>query len=231
MANKRMFSKKITESDAFLDMPSSTQNLYFHLNMDGDDDGFVGSPKKVMRMCGAKEDDFKILLAKRFIIIFENGVCVIKHWLIHNTLKNDRYHETVYIEEKKMIQVKGNKAYTDCFQNGNILETQHNITKHNITKVSKRFTPPTPLEIKDYCKQRMNQVNAEKFFDFYESKGWMVGKNKMKDWKACVRTWEAKDNQSDLGVFKNQESRGASVPSHISTDNYLKSFTKLTQKE
>jgi len=136
MAQKRMFSKKITESDAFMDMPATSQLLYFHLNMNGDDDGFVGNPKVIMRTVGAKEDDLRILISKRFVIFFKNGVCVIKHWLIHNTLKNDRYRKTMYSDELKTLTVKLNKSYTECvpkcFQNGSL--TKHNITKHNITK-------------------------------------------------------------------------------------------------
>lgn len=112
MAQKRMFTMKIVDSDAFLDMPLSTQCLYFHLNMRADDDGFVGNPKKIMRMIGASEDDFKILLAKKFLIIFENNVVVIKHWWMHNTLAKDRYQETSYMDEKNQLKIKENKSYT-----------------------------------------------------------------------------------------------------------------------
>ena len=112
MAQKRMFTMKIVDSDAFLDMPLSTQCLYFHLNMRADDDGFVGNPKKIMRMIGASEDDFKILLAKKFLIIFDNNVVVIKHWWMHNTLAKDRYQETSYTDEKSMLKIKDNKSYT-----------------------------------------------------------------------------------------------------------------------
>lgn len=107
-----MFAKKITESDAFLDMPSSTQMLYFHLSMNADDDGFVNNPKKIQRMCGASDDDFKLLLAKSFVLLFESGVIVIKHWKMHNYIQADRYRPTDYVEEKSMLGLKKNKAYT-----------------------------------------------------------------------------------------------------------------------
>lgn len=113
MSQKRMFSKQIVQSDAFMDMPQSTQLLYFHLSMEADDDGFIGSPKKVMRGVGSSDDDYKILIAKRFILVFPEGICVIKHWLIHNYIQSDRYHETKYVEQKKLLSIKGNKAYTD----------------------------------------------------------------------------------------------------------------------
>ena len=103
---------KIVDSDAFLEMPLSSQCLYFHLNMRADDDGFVGNPKKIMRMIQATEDDLKILLAKRFLIMFEDNVVVIKHWWMHNTLAKDRYNETAYTEDKALLVIKENKSYT-----------------------------------------------------------------------------------------------------------------------
>lgn len=112
MAERRMFAKKVTESDAFLDMPSSTQALYFHLNMSADDDGFVNNPRKIQRMVGASDDDFKLLIAKSFIITFDSGIIVIKHWKMHNYIQKDRYKPTDYIEERAMLEIKKNKAYT-----------------------------------------------------------------------------------------------------------------------
>ena len=113
MAEKRMFTQKIIDSDAFLEMPLSAQALYFHLNMRADDDGFVNNPRRVTKLVSASEDDLKILLIKRFIIGFESGVIVIKHWRMHNTLKSDRYKPTQYQEELAMLGIKQNKAYTD----------------------------------------------------------------------------------------------------------------------
>ena len=113
MSDKRMFSKQIIDSDAFLEMPLSTQALYFHLSMRADDDGFVDCPKKIQRMVRANDDDFRLLLSKRYILIFESGVIVIKHWRIHNTIKKDRYKPTVYIEEKAQLALKANNAYTE----------------------------------------------------------------------------------------------------------------------
>lgn len=146
MAEKRMFTQKIIDSDAFLDMPLSTQALYFHLNMRADDDGFVNNPKRIQRTVGASEDDLKLLVAKRFLICFENGVIVIKHWRMHNTLKSDRYKPTQYQDEYALLEVKGNKAYTEKqvlealpaamepkrFQNGSTVEPQYSIDKYSI---------------------------------------------------------------------------------------------------
>lgn len=117
MAQRRLFSPEIVGSDAFLDMPTSSRELYFQLGMYADDDGFV-SPKRIIRMCGASDDDLKVLIAKRFVLQFESGVIVIKHWLIHNSIRKDRYHETKYLEEKKCLIIKENGAYTELATNG-----------------------------------------------------------------------------------------------------------------
>jgi DnaD/phage-associated family protein len=117
MAQRRMFSKKITETDLFLDMPMSAQCLYFHLNMSADDDGFIGNAKTIRRMIGASEDDLKLLLSKEFLIPFKSGVVVIKDWKIHNYIRSDRYSETVYQEEKKGLKVLDNGRYEAGLQN------------------------------------------------------------------------------------------------------------------
>ena len=111
MAQKRMFDKTITNNDNFLEMSDSTQNLYFHLSMEADDDGFVDNWKSIMRMTGKKEDDLKLLIAKKFIIPFETGVIVIKHWRINNYLRKDRYHQTKYLKEKSLLTIEENEEY------------------------------------------------------------------------------------------------------------------------
>ena len=112
MAERRMFSKTIIDSDVFLDMPLSTQALYFHLNMRADDDGFVDSPKRIQKMIGATDDDLKLLIAKSFIITFDSGIVVIRHWKVHNYIQKDRYKETMYQQEKKMLEIDERKLLT-----------------------------------------------------------------------------------------------------------------------
>ena len=329
MAERRMFAKSIIDSDAFLDMPLSAQSLYFHLSMRADDEGFINNHKKIQRMIGASDDDMKVLLAKNFIISFESGVIVIKHWKIHNYIRADRLIKTNYEEERSLLDVKDNGAYTlidglleidalsatdkrklaykesslpysfeykiKRFFEGEICPVcgrtmtsaykttlptiQHNLPiskggKHEIDNISvicetcntsikaketdslnnadvikawdcivtaeknnvswfwtpsilknpsvsqlsdkcqsnvsigkdsigkdsigkdnikKRFTKPTLDEVRAYCQERNNKVDPESFIDFYESKGWKIGKDTMKDWKAAVRTWERRD--------------------------------------
>ena len=153
MAERRMFTKKIVDSDAFLDMPLSSQALYFHLNMRADDDGFVNNPKRIQRTIGASEDDLKLLIAKRFLICFENGVVVIKHWRMHNLLRKDRYNSTQYVEQMEALEVKENGSYTEKATddiplltgnqtatnwqpNGNQLAPQYSVDKDSIDQIS-----------------------------------------------------------------------------------------------
>ena len=132
MANRRMFSLSIIDTDLFLDMPLSTQSLYFHLSMRADDDGFIGNPRKIQRMIGSSDDDLKLLTAKQFIIPFESGVCVIKHWRVHNYIQADRYTPTFHKLEKSTL-VEENKTYeimdTKCIQNVSTTDTQVRLGK------------------------------------------------------------------------------------------------------
>ena len=138
MADKRMFNKAIIDSDAFLDMPLSSQVLYFHLSMRADDDGFVNNPKSIMRNVRCNEDDMKLLIMKKFILIFDSGVIVIKHWRIHNYIRKDTYKETNYKEEKNMLILDENKAYK--FPDPNELmpvdgsSTQYRLDKNRLDK-------------------------------------------------------------------------------------------------
>ena len=136
MAERRMFAKTIIDSDAFLDMSLTTQALYFHLSMRADDDGFINNPKKIQRMIGAADDDLKVLIAKNFIIPFESGIVVIKHWRLHNYIQKDRYKETVYLEEKATLEVKDNKSYTladtSCIHDVYNMDTQVRLGKDSI---------------------------------------------------------------------------------------------------
>jgi DnaD/phage-associated family protein len=134
MAQRRMFSKKITDTDVFLDMSLSAQCLYFHLNMEADDDGFLGNTKTIMRKIGASSDDLKLLFAKQFLIPFDNGVVVVKDWKIHNYIQKDRYNETQYLSEKRQLIVEENGMYTKCIQDGYNMDTQVRLGKFRLGK-------------------------------------------------------------------------------------------------
>lgn len=219
MAERRMFALSVVDSDLFLDMPLSAQALYFHFGMRTDDDGFVDAPRKIQKMVSASDDDVKLLIAKGFVIPFENGVIVIRHWGLHNKIKPDRYKSTTYQAEKALLHVQPDKTYslqapteTQVLQSGTEMEPswnqsgtklEHSISEGNIREVTggtpapkrKRFTPPTLDELQAYiCAQGYN-VDAQRFLDHYEAVGWKVGKNPMKDWRAAVRTWNNREQE------------------------------------
>ena len=150
MAERRMFAKTIIDSDAFIDMPLSTQALYFHLSMRADDEGFINNPRKIQRMIGAADDDLKVLITKKFIIPFESGIVVIKHWKIHNYIQKDRFKETMYLEEKAMLETKENKGYTlkkdDCIQDVYIMDTQDRLGKSKVSLVENNIYSPAKAE-------------------------------------------------------------------------------------
>ena len=168
MAERRMFAKSVIGSDNFLDMPATTQLLYFHLGMCADDDGFVGNPRSIMRMTGAGEDDLKLLCVKKFIIPFNNGIVLISHWKVNNYIQKDRYHETIYREQKAMISSEKSGVYTSCIHSGYEVDTQASLGKarlggnpvkdcptntggyYNNGGAALRSGPPTPEYIPEF---------------------------------------------------------------------------------
>ena len=215
MAERRMFTKKVTDDDNFMALSSSAQALYLHLSMSADDDGFSNQVAVSMFKAHASVQDLEALLDKRYIYQFDNGVIVIKHWRMANALRKDRYTPTAFKEELAKLKLKDNGSYTwlpdGCHVVANRLPQdsidKDRVEKNSIDKVNtssyedvggkrKRFTPPTIEEIEAYGNETKYKINAEKFIAHYSSNGWMVGKNKMKDWKAAVRNWWLRDNES-----------------------------------
>lgn len=167
MAERRMFSKTLIDSDMFLDMPSSTQCLYFHLSMRADDDGFINNPKKIQRVIGSSDDDLKLLIAKKFLIPFDSGVVVIKHWKIHNYIRNDRYKETLYLEEKSQLTTGENKEYILGIPLVSQRETQDRLGKDRLGKDSIEKDIYTEKEdIGKYVDKSKN--NLKEFSSLYE---------------------------------------------------------------
>lgn len=200
MAEKRMFSKKIIDTDWFMDMPASTQNLYFHLSMRADDDGFVSSPKRIIKLIGASEDDYKVLIAKKFVIPFESGVCVITDWRINNYLRNDRHSETIYQEEKKCLSIDENGKYIFGIPNVNQLPTerytQNSIEKNSIDKDNKKEINKEKVELVSTLNSYKDNFSEECFNAIrdwlkykkekkqsYKLTGLKTLLNKLKEWK------------------------------------------------
>ena len=211
-----MFSLQVVDTDKFLDMPASTQALYFHLGMHGDDDGFVASPRKIVRCAGCNDDDMMRLVSEGFIIPFESGVLVITDWRVNNTLQNDRYKETIYQDEKSMLRLEKSGKYVmdstlipECIQDGSSMESQRNITQGNPTEQNKtkcgamhqahtRFSPPSVDDVRRFCdEQGYTTIDPERFISFYKSINWMVGNAPMADWRAAVQSWHRKDANND----------------------------------
>lgn len=219
MAERRMFAKTIIDSDAFLDMPLSSQVLYFHLSMRADDDGFINNPKKIQKMVGCADDDLRILIAKNFIIPFESGIVVIKHWKIHNYIRNDRYKETVYQEEKKMLELEDNNGYTLGIPNGYQMDTQVRLGKDSLGKDSLgedieegMASPPKPPRHKygEYKNVLLSDGDMEKltseFPNDYQNRierlsAYMASTGKTyKNHLATIRNWARNDKKtSDKG--------------------------------
>ena len=197
MARRRMFSLDVVDTDRFLDMPSSTQALYFHLGMRADDDGFVASPKRTTAMWGCSADDLNLLAAKGFVRPFESGVLVIVDWKKNNLLRPDRYTPTQFQKEKAQLGILAVNQST--YQR----VPQDSIGKDSIDKASvkrerkadkpprPRFTPPSEDEAINYFdEQGSSAAEAKSFLDYYAANGWKVGgRATMKNWQAAARNW------------------------------------------
>ena len=209
MAERRMFAKTIVLSDAFLDMPLSARCLYFTLGMLADDDGFVNSPKSIMRQAGASTDDLNLLMAKRFILAFDSGVIVIKHWRIHNYIQKDRYKESKYMEEKATLMIDQNGAYTECIQDVSTLDTQVRLGKDRVRielgEVIEEAEPPKATRHKYGLYEQVllsdedyEKIRAEFPHDYSERIARLdeyiasTGK-KYKNHLATIRSWARKD--------------------------------------
>ena len=224
MAERRMFSKRIIGSAKFLKMPLTTQALYFHLGLNADDDGIVEA-WNVLKTVGCTEDDLRVLVAKEFVqVLNEDLVTYILDWNENNRIRPDRKIDSIYkglllsvVPDVQLIEKRERADKKDkVIESGQPMDNQwttngqpmdrigkDSIGKDSIGKdnkksaseTTKKFIPPTLEGVKAYCQERQNSIDPEAFIDFYASKGWMVGKNKMKDWRACVRTWEKRDNK------------------------------------
>ena len=189
-----MFAKTIVLSDAFLDMPMSARCLYFTLGMVADDDGFVNSPRSIMRQIGASDDDIKLLIAKKFVLVFESGVIVIKHWRINNYLRNDRYKETNYTEEKSQLAINDNGSYSvsdERYTAGIPSMGIPSIGEDRKGKDSIGESTPTLEEVTAFASERKSPVDPKRFFCYYNESGWQDAHgNPVRNWKQKFLSWE-----------------------------------------
>lgn len=217
MAERRCFTKKITESDAFLDMPVSTQCLYFHLNMNADDDGFVNNPRKLQRMVGCTDDDLKLLIAKNFLLVFDTGVIVIKHWRMHNTLRNDRYHPTDYKEEYERLGIKENGSYTFKKEAGNQLATDLQPTCNqlatNLQPSGNQLATnwqPNGNHLETEHNITKHNITKHKYGEYQHV---LLSDDELDKLKAKFKDWEARIKRLDEGI----EMKGYKYKNHYLT--------------
>ncbi|MCP4269148.1 MAG: DNA replication protein [Candidatus Brocadiaceae bacterium] len=189
MAEKRMFTKTIVDSDVFLDMPQSAQNLYFHLNMRADDEGFINSPKKIMRMVSSNQNDMDILLAKRYLLSFPSGVIVVKHWKMHNAIRQDRLKETMYLEEKSQLITKENGSYTD---NIKLLQPSDNQVTDNLSpRLDKIRLEETSIDYKEHFESVWKMYPLKKGKGrISESKLKSLSKYTIEEWKVIIERYD-----------------------------------------
>ena len=222
MAERRMFAKSIVDSDAFLELPSTAQALYFHLCLEADDDGFSNTPQKTKRILGASDSDLALLENGGFIISFDSGVVVVRHWRVHNRVRKDTYRRTLYYDEYDMLSISSEGVYNLIEQeekindkcvsvteiNKPVTENNKPVTQYSIVKdreVKDRLVEyskvkeavpvtnicaPTLEAVEKYCIERGNKIDAQKFYNFYADRDWIVNGVPMNNWRACVRNWE-----------------------------------------
>lgn len=241
MAEKRMFAKAVIDSDMFLDMPLTAQALYFHMAMRADDDGFVDNPKKIQRMVGASDDDFRLLIAKRFVIVFESGIIVISHWKLHNYIRSDRYKPTIHKAEKARISTDESRVYTagiPCgIPNDNQRLTQYRLDKISIDKSNidkgesvrggKEAKPPSPPKPSRHkygvyknvllSDEDMEKLKAEFTADWQERidrlSEYMESTGKTyKNHLATIRAWSRRDQGEKAGTKPEKKWSGTDDP-------------------
>lgn len=233
MAERRMFAKTIIDSDAFLTLPLSSQALYFHLSMRGDDEGFVNKPRAIMKTIGANDDDMSLLIAKNFIIPFESGIVVIKHWKMHNYIQNDRRKDTVYVDEKKLLKIKDNKSYSldegrplECIQSASKMDRQVSIGKVSIGKI--KYSEFVYLAKDEYDKliTEYGDAKTTEFITMLDNYKGSSGKEYKSDYRAilswvvdrCNKNKQTKNNIPQHNNFKQRDS---------TNENYDKFYEKL----
>ncbi len=256
MANRRMFSLDVVDTDAFLDLPPSSQALYFHLGMRADDDGFVSSPKKITTLIGAKTDDFKLLIAKGFVILWENGVIVIRHWKQNNYIQRDRYKGTIYQDQLKALTVNNGiyEVDTQCIQTGCETYPQYSIDKNSINTICSELKDSEPessgilLPLVDKTDYNIPLCKIEKWKEAYPAVdvkqelkrmiAWLESNPQKKKTKRgidrFINTWLSKE-QDRGGIYRNtgrnQSQSEQKVETYELPEEYQAMYSKLTNSQ
>ena len=198
MANRRMFSREIMQSDSFIELSTEARLLYVYLNLNADDDGFVDNPKGLARLAGCKYDCMEELKEAGFVMEFDGSVFVVVHWMVHNYIPKDRYKGTRFTEEKAKLAINARKeyTYTDCIQPVYSSDTQVRLGKERIGKdrIGEEGEPPPPPsleEVEKYCQENGLHIDARHFIKHYEASGWIDSKGRrVEHWQQKALEWE-----------------------------------------
>lgn len=219
MAKRRMFSLDIIDTDMFLDMSVGSQNLYFHLAMRADDDGFVASPKKILKITNATQNDYDILIAKQFVIPFETGVCVIKHWKIHNLVRSDRYKKTMYDQEMACIKQDNNGVYrldTKWQPNDNQMEPQDRLGKDRLGKDRLVLSCQKDDEIHSNFQTLLNLINEKTGKKYRKTTG------RINKYKARLKTFSFDEIlTATSNMFENEWYRGGNSSNWSASPDFI----------
>lgn len=219
---------QIVDTDAFLEMPASSQLLYFHLVMRADDEGFVGSPRKILRMIGCQDDDLKVLMGKRFVITFESGVLVIKHWMIHNVIRMDRLNPTKYQDEKKTLELKENGSYTEVCQTDVRqlpVKCPHKLSKVKLSKVNKYTAADAALSSKNEDELPMDY----KGFVEWSSKSSQRSVRLIGEWADTIKP--SFQTKGQWRVFIKRNLRPANDLAKFTDEQIAKAFSKIQKSK
>lgn len=210
MAERRMLSRTILDSDKFLDMPLTTQALYIHLIMNADDDGFLNNSQKITRMIGAGKKDFELLISAEFIIDFNNGICAVKHWKLHNYIRSDRYKPTVYQDELRRLVVASNKVYEECKTYGKTKVYEADTNEKLIYNNSDEIIPKSEIKGDD---KSLRDNNIED----------IIGKDNQQDIFLESETDADEESYKCDGNYEFSEQKVDGIPSddHMETQNRL----------
>lgn len=239
MSKRRMFSSDIINSDRFIEMSLASQAVYFHLAMTADDDGFINSATRTIRAVCGRAENVEELINNDFLIRFQSGILLVRHWNLHNQLKKDRYTPTMYTNEMNQV-VQIDKVYylkseTECIHSGSIMEPQ--ISKEKISLVIDSlgesrdgpppFTVPSITDLETYAESiGYKNFNAKKFLSYYTANRWTTSNGRTcSDWKALVDVWKAREKDFSPSSVQNN-----SFKEYLHTDYDIDEIEKLTRK-
>ena len=214
MADRRMFSKKVTETDKFLRLSHGAQAIYLHECQVADDDGFISSPQMTLRSCAGTPEMLQELVDAGYLIYFDSGIYLVTDWPENNKVQKDRYKPTIYTRERSLVEIVGKAYYLksdpNCIHSGSNLDPQVRLEENRLDKdrlEEEPFSPPTTNDLLAYAKEiGYSNFDAEKFLNYYNERGWKnSGGFPITDWKKQVDSWKSTEkNPSNKPISKSK---------------------------